>query len=116
MAGNAGELRVIASEELMEADLPGEIAGWANIASFAKTFDEFDSFEECFEASDRIERAYERDPNLAGCPLWELRAFLLMEERGCQHRGDWPSPERMRLINDVVEAIRDKVRLGQRGK
>ncbi|WP_442604124.1 hypothetical protein [Paenibacillus sp. KN14-4R] len=110
MAGNEGGHRDIASEELTEADLPGEMAGWAKIASFAITFDEFDSFEECFEASDRIERAYEQNGNIAGCSLWDLRAFLLMEERGCQHRGDWPLPERMRLIYDVVNAIRDKVR------
>jgi len=101
----------IAGDELTEADVPGETAGWASIAAFAMTFDEFDGFEECFEASDRIERAYERDRNIAGCSLWDLRAFLLMEERGCQHRGDWPSPERMRLIYDVVDAIRDKVKL-----
>ncbi|MCP1359104.1 hypothetical protein [Aneurinibacillus migulanus] len=45
------EYRDIASEERTEADLPGEVGGWANIASFAMTFDEFDPFEECFEAS-----------------------------------------------------------------
>ncbi|WP_079911305.1 hypothetical protein [Paenibacillus sp. 32352] len=111
MAGNAEEYRLIASEELTEADVPEKMAGWMGIAKFAMTFDEFDSFEECFDAADRVEQAYERDPQFAGCSLWDLRAFLLMEERGCQHRGDWPSPERMQLIYDAIEAIRDKVRL-----
>lgn len=103
--------RNIASDELTEADLPGEMAGWAEIALFAMTFDEFESFEECFEASDRIERAYERNSDFTDCSVWDLRAFLLMEERGCEHRGDWPTPERIRLIYDVIEAIRNKVRL-----
>lgn len=104
------EYRDIASAELTEYDLPGEMAGWKSIAWFAKTFDEYESFEECFQASDRIELANERGDDLAGCSLWDLRAFLLMEERGCHHRGDWPTPERMQLIYHVIDAIREKIK------
>lgn len=104
------EYRDIASAEVTEYDLPGEMAGWESIAWFAKTFDEYESFEECFQASDRIELANERGDDLAGCSLWDLRAFLLMEERGCHHRGDWPTPERMQLIYHVIDAIREKIK------
>ncbi|WP_410720271.1 hypothetical protein [Brevibacillus sp. SIMBA_076] len=80
------------------------------------TFDEFDSFEECFQASDRIEQTNESDGDLTGCSLWDLRAFLLMEERGCHHRGDWPTPESMQLIYAVIDAIRHKIKVANDGK
>ncbi|GED67123.1 hypothetical protein BRE01_08250 [Brevibacillus reuszeri] len=110
------EYRDIACAELTEDDLPGEMAGWGSIVTFAMTFDEFDSFEECFEASDRIEQKNEADGDLTDCSLWDLRAFLLMEERGCHHRGDWPTPACMQLIYDVMDAIREKVKVAQERK
>lgn len=106
----------LSSVELTEADVPAEGADWGEIVTFAMTFDEFDSFEETFEASDRVERAYERGLQLADCSLWDLRAYLLMEERGCHHRGDSPTPERMRIIYVVLDGIRDKLRSTQSRK
>ena len=100
-------LAPISNADLKLQDVPSPSAGWDDICPFALTFNGYKhwgSFEKCAE----IANARRRNT------LNELRTCLFFEQRRCNHLGEQPDEELMNYIRSLLEAMRDKLKAGER--
>ena len=98
----------IPNDRLRPEDLPEVNADWDTINPFALTFDGYTywgSFERCAEMAERVQRRYIETGELPD-DLVELRTTLFFAQRGARFRDSDPSPEDMRLLWALIEAMR----------
>lgn len=94
-------MKHIPHEDLRAELLPGPGADWAEIASFAHTWDGYSLHGSIVECG-----TFANSPRQEGEGLAELRTRLFFEARRYRHFGHPPDEDAMHYIRELVEGIR----------
>lgn len=109
-------IKEIPNDRLSERDMPIPNATWRGIIPFALSFNGYihiGSFDACAELANDWRERWRREKILP-TRLAELRACLFFEQRRSRHCLSAPGGEFLHYIHSLIEAIRGKVRDGDR--
>jgi hypothetical protein len=103
----------IPNRELRLDDLPEpRVADWGVIEAFALSFDGYVLHpEDCGEVANIAAERF-RSSGALPASLSDLRTCLFYEQRRWRHFAESPDPESLAYIHKLVDAIRDKVKVG----
>ena len=103
-------LKSIEDEDLSINDIPKEFEKWEIISKFALTIPLF-KIKNAYGSGvvKKIDMEYEINNELSNCTLSELREYLFLIQRSCNHRGEAPDIDLMKRINNILNVIRNRI-------